>query len=296
MVIRPKLGIPQDGSPWSPTFKGWSTADATNQMENAQKTPLEISNKAFIWEFPACFRERAGKTMEKPGNMWICQCVTTEVMAMSIPKMMRNHRNWTSTPCSDKAMWSLPSRDFTWLHPIQISIADKPTKKSMYAREYWEMYEKTWAPQKHQKQKTANHLHGTLGPASTVTNSHGDGRSLRDGDRAPRVSGGTAIVAPKTGWWHSEGLLYKSQPKWCGKKSSRAVCVSKSPALDNADWRQTEVQTNVSKISMKAATHWFCANQLALQSLWRGSSAAVQQTWEKLWRHFENLWDGVKNL
>lgn len=53
------------------------------------------------------------KPMEKPGNMWICQCVTTEVMAMSIPKMMRNHRNWTSTPCSDKAMWSLPSRDFT---------------------------------------------------------------------------------------------------------------------------------------------------------------------------------------
>jgi len=34
-------------------------------MENAQKTPLEISNKAFIWEFPACFRERAGKTHGK---------------------------------------------------------------------------------------------------------------------------------------------------------------------------------------------------------------------------------------
>ena len=56
-----------------------------------------------------------------------------------------------------------------------------------------------------QKPKTANHLHGTLG-ASTVTNSPRDGRGpLRDGDWAPRVSGGTAI-APKTGWL-SEGLL-----------------------------------------------------------------------------------------
>lgn len=151
MVIRPKLGIcrilinvnPSPSPKMGPHGRPPSRVEARLMPQTKWRVHQRHHWKSATRLSSGNFQpvsEKELETMEKPGKMWICQCVTTEVMVMSIPKMMRNWEtigigqvpHVQTKPCGVCPPGTSP-------HPDQHRLS-KPTKKSMSAREYWEMY------------------------------------------------------------------------------------------------------------------------------------------------------------